>query len=155
LLCFWKGHFFFFFYFFLLIILFIYISNVIPLPGFPSETSYPIPPPPCFYEGAPPPTPRAVSFRIDLIFAFYILDEIVSTLPKINLQRKPQGENTARGGVLRSRVTTVADRAEMWAWIEGSSKTICRVASDTVGNPVLGSGGQWFCCNVSSLGFPL
>ena len=36
---------------FLLVILFIYISNVIPLTGFPQ-----LPNSPCFYEGAPPPT---------------------------------------------------------------------------------------------------
>jgi hypothetical protein len=39
---------------FLLVILFIYNSNVIPLPSFPSEN--PLPPPHCFYEDAPPPT---------------------------------------------------------------------------------------------------
>ena len=38
-------------------IVFIYISNVIPLPSFPSTCKSPIPPPPpgC-YEGIPPPT---------------------------------------------------------------------------------------------------
>ena len=46
---------------FLLIILFIYISNDIPLPGYPSTIPPPILPllpPLCFYEGAPPPTHR-------------------------------------------------------------------------------------------------
>ena len=37
-------------------ILFIYISNVIPFPGFPSGSSLFPPSSPCFYEGAPPPT---------------------------------------------------------------------------------------------------
>jgi hypothetical protein len=41
--------------FFLLDIFFLYISNVIPFPGFPSENSLPHPRSPCFYEGAPPP----------------------------------------------------------------------------------------------------
>jgi hypothetical protein len=40
---------------FILDILFIYISNVIPLPGFSSENSLSLPHP-CFYEDAPPPT---------------------------------------------------------------------------------------------------
>ena len=37
-------------------ILFIYISNVIPFPGFPSATPLSHPPLPFFYEGAPPST---------------------------------------------------------------------------------------------------
>jgi hypothetical protein len=37
-------------------ILFVYISNVIPFPGFPSANPLFHPPLPCFYEGAPPPT---------------------------------------------------------------------------------------------------
>ena len=40
-----------------IIYLFVYISNVIPLPGFLSTNSLSIPPPLCLYEGAPhPPT---------------------------------------------------------------------------------------------------
>ena len=39
---------------FLLVILFIYISNVIPLPSFPSTSPLPPPPSPYFYDGAPP-----------------------------------------------------------------------------------------------------
>ena len=43
--------------FFKSIILFVYISNVIPLLGYPStHPSHPILPPLCLYEGAPPPT---------------------------------------------------------------------------------------------------
>jgi hypothetical protein len=42
--------------FFLLGIFFIYISNVIFFPGFPSATPLSHPPSPCFYEGVPPPT---------------------------------------------------------------------------------------------------
>jgi hypothetical protein len=38
-----------------LVILFIFISNVIPLPSFPSTSPLP-PPSPCLYEGAPPRT---------------------------------------------------------------------------------------------------
>jgi hypothetical protein len=34
---------------------FIYISNVIPFPGFPPASPLSYPPLPCFYEGAPPP----------------------------------------------------------------------------------------------------
>ena len=41
--------------FFLLDILFIYISNVISFPGFPSGNPLSHPPSPCFYEGASPP----------------------------------------------------------------------------------------------------
>ena len=41
---------------FLLVILFTYISNVIPLPSFPSTSSLSFPPSRCFYEGAIPPT---------------------------------------------------------------------------------------------------
>jgi hypothetical protein len=41
---------------FLLVILFTCISNVIPFPSFPPQTSYPLTNPSCFYEGAPPPT---------------------------------------------------------------------------------------------------
>ena len=37
-------------------ILFIYVSNVIPLPCFPSVNPLSHPPLPCFFEGAPPPT---------------------------------------------------------------------------------------------------
>jgi hypothetical protein len=37
-------------------ILFIYISNVIPFPGFPSGSPYPIPPSLCFYEVLPYPS---------------------------------------------------------------------------------------------------
>jgi hypothetical protein len=37
-------------------ILFIYISNIIPFPSFPSENSLSQPPLTIFYEGAPPPT---------------------------------------------------------------------------------------------------
>jgi len=40
---------------FLLDILFIYISNVIPIPGFSSTETLSHPPFPCFYEGAPHP----------------------------------------------------------------------------------------------------
>ena len=41
----------------LLVILFIYISNVILLPSFPSTSPLSLPPSPCLYEGAPnPPT---------------------------------------------------------------------------------------------------
>lgn len=40
---------------FLLIILFIYLSNVIPLPIFPSTSSLSLPPYPYLYEGALPP----------------------------------------------------------------------------------------------------
>ena len=36
-------------------ILFIYISSVIPFPGFPSKNPLSHPPSPCFYEGTPPP----------------------------------------------------------------------------------------------------
>ena len=43
-----------FFLFIYLVILFIYISNVIPLPSFPSTNSLPTPTP-YFYEGSPPP----------------------------------------------------------------------------------------------------
>jgi len=43
------------------VILFIYISNVIPLPSFPSTNPLSPPPSPCLYDGAPspacPPTP--------------------------------------------------------------------------------------------------
>jgi hypothetical protein len=46
---FFKSH------FFLLVILFIYISNVIPLPSFPSTNPHPITHNPHFYEGASPP----------------------------------------------------------------------------------------------------
>jgi hypothetical protein len=47
-------------FFFLLGILFIYISNIIPLPSFPAENPYPTSPPPCFYVGAPHlPTPAS------------------------------------------------------------------------------------------------
>jgi hypothetical protein len=47
-----------YFHFLLLIILFIYISNDIPLPSFPSTTTHTVPPSPPLglYEGAPPPT---------------------------------------------------------------------------------------------------
>jgi hypothetical protein len=45
----------FFFSIFLLVILFIYISNVIPLPSFPSTNPLSPPLTPCLYEGAPPP----------------------------------------------------------------------------------------------------
>ena len=45
----------FLFSFFLLDILFVYISNVIPFPGFPAETPL-SPPQPFSYEGAPHPT---------------------------------------------------------------------------------------------------
>jgi hypothetical protein len=38
-----------------LVILFIYISNVFPLPSFPSTSRLSPPPSPCLYEGAPPP----------------------------------------------------------------------------------------------------
>jgi hypothetical protein len=44
------------FFLILLTILFIYISNVILLPSFPSKISLSHPRSPCFYEGAPPPT---------------------------------------------------------------------------------------------------
>ena len=42
--------------FFLLDILFIYISIVIPFPGFPSRNPLSHPSSPCFYEGAHPPS---------------------------------------------------------------------------------------------------
>jgi hypothetical protein len=45
-----------------LIILFVYISNDIPLLGYPSTNPHPISPLPpllCFYEGVPPPTPAS------------------------------------------------------------------------------------------------
>jgi hypothetical protein len=35
---------------FLLVILFIYTSNVVPLPGLPSANPHPLPPPLCLYE---------------------------------------------------------------------------------------------------------
>jgi hypothetical protein len=41
---------------FLFDIVFIYISNIIPFPGFPSITHLSDPPSTCFYEGTPPPT---------------------------------------------------------------------------------------------------
>jgi hypothetical protein len=44
-----------FLFLFLLVILFIYISNVIPLPSFPSTSPLSCPPSPCLYGGAPPP----------------------------------------------------------------------------------------------------
>jgi hypothetical protein len=46
----------FFLFFFKLDILFIYISNVIPFPGFSSEDSLSYSTTPCFYESAPHPT---------------------------------------------------------------------------------------------------
>jgi hypothetical protein len=47
----------FFFYFLFLIGYFIYLQfKHCPLPGFPSTNPHPIPPPLCFYEGAPAPT---------------------------------------------------------------------------------------------------
>jgi hypothetical protein len=39
---------------FLLDILYIYSSNIIPFPRFPSRKPLSHPPSPCFYEGAPP-----------------------------------------------------------------------------------------------------
>jgi hypothetical protein len=57
------------FFKFLLIILFVYISNDIPLPGYPSTNPHSIPPqarPLCLYEGAPlpihllPPYPSSI-----------------------------------------------------------------------------------------------
>jgi hypothetical protein len=45
-----------YFFYFLLDILFIYISNVIPFPSFPSTNPLSHPPSPRLYEGAPPPT---------------------------------------------------------------------------------------------------
>jgi hypothetical protein len=43
-------------FFFLMVILFIYNSNVIPLPGFPSDPPLIPLTSPCLHEGAPPPT---------------------------------------------------------------------------------------------------
>ena len=43
-----------FFFFFLLDIFFIYISNIIPFPGFSFENHLSHPPSPCFYEGVSP-----------------------------------------------------------------------------------------------------
>ena len=45
----------FLFFFLLLVILFIYISNVSPLPSFPSTSPLSSPPSPCLYESVPPP----------------------------------------------------------------------------------------------------
>jgi hypothetical protein len=42
---------------FLLDIFFLYISTVIPFPGFPSENPLPTTSYPCFYEGVPPLSP--------------------------------------------------------------------------------------------------
>ena len=50
-----NKHISFLFFHFLLVILFIYISNVIPLPSFPSTNPHPITHNPHFYEGASPP----------------------------------------------------------------------------------------------------
>jgi hypothetical protein len=44
------------YFFTFIVILFIYISNVIPLPSFPSTNSLSPPPSACLYEGAPLPT---------------------------------------------------------------------------------------------------
>jgi hypothetical protein len=63
---------FYYFFFFLVFlfsfclydILFIYISNVIPFPNFPSTNPLPHPPPPPgFHEGAPPPTDPSQSWH--------------------------------------------------------------------------------------------
>jgi hypothetical protein len=45
-------------------ILFIYLSNIIPFPGFPSANLLSHPPSPCFYEVAPP-TPNRSNFHFN------------------------------------------------------------------------------------------
>ena len=52
---------------FLLVILFTYISNVIPIPSFPSTDPLSSPPSHCLYEGAPPTPP---SCSVNLAFPY-------------------------------------------------------------------------------------
>lgn len=56
----------FIFHSFFLIVVFIYISNVDPLPGTPSKSSSPLTPPHCLWKGAHHPTPYPLTSLIHL-----------------------------------------------------------------------------------------
>lgn len=60
-------------------------------------------------------------------------------------RRRPLGQRAA------FMCDPAADRAE----VEKKDRTTRRAASGTVGKQVLGSGGQWFCCDIPPLDLPM
>jgi hypothetical protein len=50
----------------ILVILFIYISNLIPLPGYTSTRPHPLPSPLSSYEGAPYPSTHSIIYKLQL-----------------------------------------------------------------------------------------
>jgi hypothetical protein len=61
------------FFSFLLVILFIYISNVIPLPSLPSTSPHPLLPPTCLHEGAPHPSTHPLLLQWPSISLFWVI----------------------------------------------------------------------------------
>jgi hypothetical protein len=83
----------FFFFSFELVILFICISIVSLFPVSPPQTHYPLPPMPCFYEGAPPsispliPQCPSIPFFKDFIYFMYICTPSLSSdKPEMDIQ---------------------------------------------------------------------
>jgi len=84
---------------FLLDILFIYISNFIPLPGFPSANPLSHLPSPCFYEGALSPTHPLLSHSPSIPLHWVIKLPQDQGPPHIGCQIRPFSATYAAGAM--------------------------------------------------------
>lgn len=83
---------------------------------------------------------------------FCFQEATVPALPKSAFKERPREAEEEAG---RQRAAVMRDPVADGAEVENKDRTTCRVASGTVGNQVLGSGGQWFCCDIPPLGLPM